>query len=256
MAVTSSGLACSSMSVPTWPGRRPSGGTNSTGIGSRRSSGTRSSAPVALPNATSIGDPAKRRSRPACGAPAAPNAERPRAASRPPADAEGVRAHGEGLGQAPPLLEDRLRGGDRARREADDDGHALAGAEVRLAERRGAARRWCLGARQVRAAGPAKQATRRWCRGQRDRRGRLGRSARATRRRSTLQYSSSWSSKWLSAAADPVADRRTCARPVIGAGPGRRCGSSACRRRRRRLVLVGRRPTTGPTGRRAGYTRS
>ncbi|GIU90500.1 MAG: hypothetical protein KatS3mg010_1599 [Acidimicrobiia bacterium] len=80
VAETSIRLARSSRSVPICPGRRPSGGTNSTGPASLPPSGIGSSAPDALPNAASTGEPVKRRSRPARQASAA-TAPSPRALS-------------------------------------------------------------------------------------------------------------------------------------------------------------------------------
>ena len=51
VAVTSSGFAAKSTSVPTWPGRSPSGGTNSTGVSVCSISGSISSAGVPPPAA-------------------------------------------------------------------------------------------------------------------------------------------------------------------------------------------------------------
>ena len=64
VAVTSSGLATKSTNVPICPGRRPSGGTNSTGV-SLSCSGARSSGvPGFAANAASTAEPRYRRSRP------------------------------------------------------------------------------------------------------------------------------------------------------------------------------------------------
>ena len=65
MAVTSRVLACSSINVPTCPGRSPSGGTNSTTTGSSlRNGAVVVPALSSVPNTTSAPDPRKRRSRP------------------------------------------------------------------------------------------------------------------------------------------------------------------------------------------------
>ena len=64
VAVTSRRFACSSMRVPSCPGRMPSGGSNSTGPSVRPRNGTGSSSPVTFPNAWSVAEPTKRRSRP------------------------------------------------------------------------------------------------------------------------------------------------------------------------------------------------
>ncbi len=65
VAVTSSVFASSSTSVPTWPGRRSSGGANSTGPSPFSNRGTAwVSAPTGPPITWSTCEPAKRMSRP------------------------------------------------------------------------------------------------------------------------------------------------------------------------------------------------
>ena len=83
VAVTSSGVAVSSISVPTCPGLIESGGAYSTGWVPRSNSGTASSPSLDVPNAASTADPLALRSRPSIhiSRPISPN----RTSSNPPA---------------------------------------------------------------------------------------------------------------------------------------------------------------------------
>src|SRR3954453_21127953 len=150
VALTSSVFACSSISVPTWPGLMPSGGANSTGPSASASPrGTGSDSPEGLPMIWSTCEPRYRRSRPRLQArnpnPAMPTTARPappppRArAGRPPPRRSGHRCDRECPLGTPALVQDRGLHGDRALRDPDDDGEPLVREQMRLREGGGVA---------------------------------------------------------------------------------------------------------------------
>ena len=145
VAVTSSGFAAKSTSVPTCPGRRPSGGTNSTGVSVCSISGSISSEsptgrPPGRPPRGRGRRPGRRRSLGSAGpartggAGAGTHRSGPRSGRQRP-DRPAVER--ERLRQREALLEDRLRGRYRALRERDREGQALVEARgaVRWANR-------------------------------------------------------------------------------------------------------------------------